>query len=276
MVTHMVTTPESGIDLSDLAGFDLWLGDGLLRFGPGTLAVEPAERRLSDASAVLLYPGETGPDVLYRMYRGTGAADDQRAMGSQGLRYDITVVYPGTIGSEYVKTVGHYHPRVPGQPWTYPELYQVLSGRAHFLLQKGGEITGEIDDFIVADFETGDILLIPPFHGHVTVNPGSEPLVMANWIARDFSSVYDPIKRRKGMAYYDVEYKGQSIFMPNDSYKSHPKPRLIKPGDIPELGLRRGQSIYKAWQSGANLDFLCKPSRFGEFWSGLGLIPGEL
>ena len=34
-------------------------------------------------------------------------------MEDAGLRYDITVIYPGLIGSEYVKTLGHYHPKVP-------------------------------------------------------------------------------------------------------------------------------------------------------------------
>lgn len=264
-------------NLTCLAGFDVTLSsEGLLQFGPGTAAPKPDERLLSDMSAVLLYPLETGPEVLYRMYRGLGHAEDQTAMEADGIRYDITVIYPGLIGSEFVKTAGHYHPKVPGQSWTYPEVYQVLSGKAHFLMQRGGEITGEIDDFAVADFEAGDILVVPPFYGHVTVNPGDEPLVMANWIAHDFSSVYEPIRRRKGIAYYDVEHKGQTIFMPNDSYTSHPKPRLIEPGDIPELGLKRGRSIYKSWQSGTNFDFLRKPARYKAYWEALGIVPGDL
>ncbi len=271
----MQNVRSDGHNLSKLAGFDLWLKDGTLRFGQGVAAVRPAERTLQDAHPVLLYPGEKGPDILYRMYRCTGFEDDQRAIHAAGLRYDITVVSPGKIGSEFVKTVGHYHPRVPGQPWSYPEVYQVLWGCAHFLMQRGGQISGKVDDFAVADFEAGDILLIPPFYGHVTVNPGPEPLVMANWIARSFESVYDPIRRRKGMAYYDVKYKGQSIFMPNDMYESHPKPRLVKSGEIPELGFRRGRSIYEAWRSGKNLDFLHNPSAYETFWNTLGLAPGE-
>ncbi len=269
--------PGAQNGLADLAGFDVSLSDdGLLQFGPGTVRRKPDERLLSDMSSVLLYPRETGPDVLYRMYRGLGRVEDQASIDADGIRYDITVIYPGVIGSEFVKTVGHYHPRVPGQPWTYPEVYQVLSGEAHFLMQRGGEITGEIEDFAVADFKAGDILVIPPFYGHVTVNPKDEPLVMANWIANDFSSVYEPIKRRKGVAYYDVEHKGQTIFMPNDSYTSHPKPRLIEAGDIPELGLRRGHSIYKSWQSGTNFDFLRKPARYKAYWEAQGIMPGDL
>ncbi len=121
----------------------------------------------------------------------------------------------------------------------------------------------------MADFDKGDILLIPPHYAHVTVNPGSEPLVIANWIARDCSSVYEPIRARKGMAYYDVEYKGQSIFMPNDTYSEHPKPRLEKPRDFPEVGLYRGKSIYGSWQDGADLGFLVKPHLYESLWDGV-------
>lgn len=262
--------------IEDMAGFPVTLQeDGTLRFGAGVQSPVPSLRKLEDATPVLLYPGEPGPETLYAMYRGTGLSKDQRAMEDAGLRYDITVIFPGTIGSEYVKTVGHYHPRVPGQPWTYPEIYQVLSGKAHFLLQRGGEISGEVEDFVVADFETGDILLIPPFYGHVTTNPGDSPLVMANWIAFDFQSVYDPVRLRKGLAFYDIEYKGQSIFMPNDSYGSHPKPRLWTKAEYPELGLKRGQSMYKAWQDGADLGFLRKPSLRSELWESMGVHPKD-
>lgn len=260
--------------ISELAGFPVSMKeDGELVFGAGVVAPVPSLRKLEDASQVLLYPGEEGPPVLYAMYRDTGLSKDKWARESAGLRYDITVIFPGTIGSEYVKTVGHYHPKVPGQSWTYPEVYQVLSGRAHFLLQRGGEISGEVEDFIVADFSAGDILLIPPFYGHVTTNPGKEPLVMANWIASEFQSVYDPVRLRKGLAFYDVEYKDESIFMPNESYGSHPKPRLWGKSDYPELGLRSGESMYTAWQAGADLSFLRKPSLKEDLWASMGVHP---
>jgi len=266
---------EGLLDLTKLAGFPVFMDDkGRLSFGEGAVQVEPDVRKLKDASSVLLYPDEDGPEILYWMYRGAGLAKDQRAIADSSLRFDLTVLSPGTIGSEYVKTVGHYHPRVPGQPWSYPEVYQVLHGKAHFLLQRGGEVTGQVEDFAVAEFEAGDTLLIPPFYGHVTVNPADGYLVMANWICRDFSSSYEPIRLRKGVAYYDVEYKGQSIFMPNESYESHPKPRLIKPTDYPKLGLFRGQSMYTAWQNGADLGFLVKPSLQEDLWREMGLTPG--
>lgn len=272
----MTGNPVAPASIIDLAGFPVSVDeDGGLKFGPGVVSPHPSLRKLEDASAVLLYPGEEGPATLYAMYRGTGLEKDRWAMESAGIRYDITVIFPGTIGSEYVKTVGHYHPKVPGQPWTYPEVYQVLKGRAHFLLQRGGEISGEVEDFMVADFSAGDILLIPPYYGHVTTNPGSEPLVLANWIASEFQAVYDPVRLRKGLAFYDVEYKDESLFMPNESYGSHPKPRLWSQSDYPELGLRRGKSMYRAWQDGADLSFLRKPALRSDLWESLGVRPKD-
>jgi glucose-6-phosphate isomerase len=270
-VTSLANEKQS-IALDKYAGFPVTLNeDGLIEFGPGSHAVKPEARHLSDMSTVLLYPSEAGPEVLYRMYRETGLSEDQKKIADEGLRYDITVIYPGEIGSEYVKTLGHYHPRVPGQKWTYPEVYQVLHGKAHFLLQRGGDVSGEVEDFIVADFGPGDILVIPPFYGHVTVNPGNEPLVMSNWIAREFSSVYDPIKLRKGLAYYDVNHKGESIFMPNDSYSNHPKPRVVEPANLPEFGLESGKSMYTTWKEGANLEFVVRPSVAEELWRSMGI-----
>jgi len=256
------------IDISEIAGFKVCLNEsGCLEFGEGVLAPHPEARKRRDAVDVLLYSEQAGPDTLYLMYRGTGLEKDRISMINAGLRYDITVIIPGKIGFEYVKTVGHYHPQAPGSSYTYPEVYQVLHGKAHFLMQKGGHISGEVEDFVVADFDKGDILLIPPHYAHVTVNPGSEPLVIANWIAKDCSSVYEPIRARKGMAYYDVEYKGQSIFMPNDTYSEHPKPRLEKPRDFAKIGLYRERSIYGSWQDGADLGFLVKPHLYESLWN---------
>lgn len=274
--TRPVGQEEGGREvLLDLAGFEVYLKPGGgLRFGEGVVGPEPDLRTKDDARDVCLYPHGDGPPVLYRMYRGTGEASVQRTMEREGIRYDITVLSPGKVGSEYVKTVGHIHPVAPGGMWTYPEVYQVLYGKAHFLLQRGGELSGEVEDFAVADFEAGDILIVWPNYGHVTVNPGDSYLVMANFVARNFKSIYDPIRQRKGLTYYNVEHKDQSIFIPNDNYSRHPRPRLIKPRDWHEFGLERGTSMYSLWKSGrARMDFLTDPARYREVWAREGIRP---
>lgn len=261
--------------LLKLAGFEVYLmDDGELAFGGEVIAPAPELRTIEDVRDVCLYKHGDGPRVLYRMYRRTGESSVQRFMEREGLRYDITVLTPGKIDFEYVKTVGHAHPVAPGGMWTYPEVYQVLYGRAHFLLQRGEDLSGEVEDFAVADFEPGDILVVWPNYAHVTVNPGDSYLVMANFVARNFRSVYETVRKRRGLAYYNVEYKGQSIFVPNENYSRHPRPRLIKPRDWPELGLARGTSMYSSWKAQeARLDFLTDPGRYGGLWEREGIRP---
>jgi glucose-6-phosphate isomerase len=49
--------------------------------------------------------------------------------------------------------------------------------------------------------EKGDLVLVPPGYGHVTINASEKTLEMANWVCRDFSSVYEPVKRLAGASY---------------------------------------------------------------------------
>ena len=72
-------------------------------------------------------------------------------------------------------------------------------------------ISGEVgEDFVVADFEPGDILLIPLSLRSRNCEPRKRTSYHSpTGSQRLFASVYEPIKARRGMAYYDVEYKGK-------------------------------------------------------------------
>ena len=102
------------------------------------------------------------------MFRDLAKSDSElEAIKAHHLRYDITVIPPAMLGSEYIKTVGHYHPRVPGTNVYYPEIYQVLEGSATYLLQKVK--SGEEDfvmDVVVITAKKGDLVLVPPGYGH--------------------------------------------------------------------------------------------------------------
>ncbi len=264
------------IDLSELAGFPLTLSDdGDLKFGPGVVAPSFHITKPSNMSDVLLYPEQKGPEILYKTYKSTGLESDKIAMMNEGLQYNIAVIYPGTIGSEYVKTFGHYHSMAPGRLYSYPAIYQVMHGTAHFLMQKGGVLTGEVENFVIADFQKGDILLIPPFYGHAIVNPGSKPLAISSWVAKNSNPIYDAIRARKGIAYYNVKHKDQSIFMPNDRYVGHPKPELQNSKGVPEFGLYKLKSIYTSWQESADLNFLVNPNIYAKFWKSMGIASAQ-
>lgn len=209
---------------------------------------------------------ERNRDVYY-MFRDLAKSDsDFEKIKANHLRYDITIIPPSMLGSEYVKTVGHYHPRVPGTNLTYPEIYQVLEGSATYLLQKVKD--GEEDlvlDVVVIKAEKGDLVLVPPGYGHVTINASEETLKMANWVCRDFSSVYEPIKRLSGASYFLLK----DGFVKNPLYKNIPPIRNLKPLTYDELELNSTEDMYELIHKIEKLRFLTAPQDFAGFLTGV-------
>jgi glucose-6-phosphate isomerase len=165
---------------------------------------------------------ETGP--LYFMYRDLARTPVDRAWFTrQSLRYDITIIPPRILCGEHAKTKGHYHPAAPSGIG-YPELYQVLEGKAHYLLQ-----TKDLSDVILIQAETGDFVLVPPSYGHVTINPGPSDLVMANMVSSAFTSDYRHYEQLRGGAYYELS-NGRMIR--NPAYQQPPPIRSLCASDI--------------------------------------------
>jgi len=199
---------------------------------------EPSSRTAADMENVLaVRPSNQNPkSELYFMYRDLYKTHGDRLwLEKYHLRYDITRIPPGIINGEYVKTKGHYHPcNKNGVP--YPEVYEVLSGYAYYLLQKRDHT-----DVIVLPARAGDVVLIPPGYGHVTINPAKEELVMANLVSNDFASEYGEINEMHGAAYYYMKKDGW-VF--NEAYGKRIPMHIILPKPIPELGLVSGRSLY--------------------------------
>jgi len=221
---------------------------------------KPDIRMLSDIEAVLLDREilKGGDRELYYMYRDLALSrSDHDTIHEHGLRYDITIIPPAMLGREYVKTLGHYHPAVPGTDMSYPEVYEVLSGEGHYLLQKltGGSVV----DVVLVRASAGDIVIIPPDYGHVTINTSNKELKMANWVSREFSSVYEPYLELHGAAYYLTEDE----FIANPGYRDVPEVREAKPRSFSEVGLVKGREIYGLVKDPGKLDFLNRPQKFG-------------
>lgn len=140
---------------------------------------------------------------LYYMYRGIEENND--------IRYDITVVPAKMLGEEFIKTKGHYH------IGKYQEIYTVLEGQAIYLMQKkknGAE--DEIEDAYAVKCRTGDVIVIPPDYGHITINPSeTEELKIANWISKDCKSDYSLFEKLRGACYYYLT----SGWIKNGNYK---------------------------------------------------------
>ncbi len=229
---------------------DLSFEDGRLFVLRKPLA--PGVRRLGDMKGVLLdekFLSHVDLNTpLYSMYR-----DLCPELGSRHVRYDITILNSFVLGSEFNKTLGHYHPAVPdSNGLSYTEVYEVLHGKAHYLLQKKeGE---KIVDVLLVKAEAGDVVPIPPNYGHVTINPSSSHLVMANLVCNDFESVYEDYKKKKGAAYFELT-TGELIKNP-------------RYGALPEI---RAVSAPKAFKQNilaqfleypASFDFLTKPGKY--------------
>jgi glucose-6-phosphate isomerase len=197
----------------------------------------PQIRTTEEMRIVLLNPECQCKDPLYFMYRNVAKTqEDQSWLKEHNLRYDITVIPPALIGEEYVKTKGHYHPK-NSYGIEYPELYEVLDGTGHYLLQKK-----DLTDVFVVLASSGDLVLVPPGYGHVTINPTSgRTLVMANLVADNFTSEYYEFEQQHGAAYYEVRNRG---FIRNPKYPRTPMIRQVKVNPACIRALTGGKSLY--------------------------------
>lgn len=174
--------------------------------------VKPSIRYLKEIKDIL-YDKEwanTAPNLeLYYMYRG--------AKNQNGLRYDITVIPPKTLGKEFVKTKGNRNAK------GFLELYVVLAGEAIFLMQK---VKGRsVQDALVIKAKRGDVVIEPKDYIIVTINPSKRTLKLGNWIPENNQNIYSEIEKMKGACYYYT--KGG--WVKNEHYKNIPKLRFQKP-----------------------------------------------
>lgn len=222
---------------------------------------EPQARTIDEMREVLADPGCTSGRPLYFMYRDLARSESDRAwLRQQHVRYDITVIPPGTLCGEYVKTKGHYHTVNPaGVP--YPEIYEVLSGTGHYLLQ-----TEDAGDVVMIEGTAGDKILIPPGYGHVTINPVKADLMMANLVSAEFSSNYGPYAEKRGAAYYEME---GGALVKNPCYPDAPPVRYCNPVEVPDLGIEKGVGLYDLIGRPRSVAFLNHPEQFMEIFAGV-------
>ncbi len=227
----------------------------------------PDVRRLFDMREVILDQSWlVGAEnfELYYMYRDLSLSRaDKEKLLQQDLRYDITVIPPNMLGCEYIKTAGHYHPLVPGGSVTYPELYEVIEGEALYLLQNL-----DLSDVVAVYAGAGDKVLVPPNYGHITINRSNKTLKMANFVARNFSSLYDPFREKGGGAYFFTK----DGWIKNDRCPEATQLRRVDAPDsssLGRLGLTKGREMYPLLKDPGLLDYLTKPKEHLDIFAGL-------
>jgi glucose-6-phosphate isomerase len=171
----------------------------------------PSVRDAKDLREVLADRSCTATGPVYYMYRDISRSDADRCwLSAQSLRYDITVIPPREICGEFIKTKGHYHPENPSGIG-YPEVYELLAGMAHFLIQNH-----DFSDIVMIAASAGEIVVIPPGYGHVTINPSKNTVLqMANIVSTRFESDYRGYESLHGAAYFEKITEG---FVKNPAY----------------------------------------------------------
>lgn len=200
---------------------------------------------------------------VYEMFRDIAKNENDRAwLSSHRIRYDVTRIPFLTICGEWVKTKGHYHPVAPDGDH-YPEIYEVLEGRALYLLQRM-----DLRDLILVDAPAGSLVLIPPGYGHVTINPGPDTLTMANLVSSSFSSDYRPYEQKRGAACY--LFADGSIRKNAEYGEAAAELRQVPAGPLPDPFPNR--SLYQMIGDETRLDFLNNPRKYRNAFQALSLF----
>jgi glucose-6-phosphate isomerase len=216
---------------------------------------QPAKRTVEEMRPVLYDPQCRCSDPLYFMYRDLARSGaDWQWLHEHQLRYDLTVIPPRDLCGEWVKTKGHYHPKNPAGVG-FPEIYEVLEGTAHYLLQ-----SCTLDDVILITANAGDLVIIPPDYGHITINPSpEETLSMANIVSTAFESEYREYEVRRGAAYYELS---DGTLVRNPAYEKIPLVRRL--GASCQRGTQRicKGPLYALIGNGDALRFLNVPEQY--------------
>ncbi len=259
------------ISLKEKSGLPLSLGLESLRlkFEPPLEPVKPDIRTVIEAQPYLYEKSLTEPKELYLMYRGVSLPAHIKIWKENNLRYDLTLLNSAPLGREFNKTVGHYHPLVPGTEVTYPEIYEVLYGEAYYFLQKVSFLDGKqfLERALVVIAEPGEKVIIPPGWGHITINPNDEePLLMANITADGFKSIYEPMKEANGGAFFLLT---DGYWEENGRYEGveRLKMDMMRARPLDDKKIPFNKPLYSlAVESPETFRFLTHPQEFLSWW----------
>lgn len=222
---------------------------------------DPSLRDAGELAGVLASPGCPCTGPVYFMYRDVARSpEDREWLHEQRIRFDITVIPPRDLCGEWIKTKGHYHPESPSGTG-YPEIYEVLDGEAHYLIQ-----TRDCSDVVMIAANAGDIVVVPPGYGHVTINPSAtDVLQMANLVSSSFESDYLPYENLGGAVFYKMT---TGAFVKNPRYPGKPRLRIVRAGHIPGVMDAVTDPLYDLVEQQAPiLGFLNNPERYEALFS---------
>ena len=200
----------AGVNLKKISGLPIFLAGNRIFFG---VSMGTPQTEIKSYRRYKSFFKPTGLDKnkeLYYIYRNSRLEKDDPVFRKNGLRYDITVILPGSVGGEPIRTIGHTHKLFKGgRP---AEIYQVVSGSALFLLQ---DI--KTNTIYRIPRRSGQKIVIPGNCAHLTINQSpNKPLVVADiFIDRKNTSDYGFFKKTHGPSWRPLRKNGKLFFKKN-------------------------------------------------------------
>lgn len=267
--TSTLRPDERGASLSDAhpgrRAFAVALERGRPRLVPGFTAEHEGRRRYADLAAVAAVPpGRASLRVQYWTFVGVAEETHRDVVRRLPLSYDVTVIAARPMGWERAKTHGHVHVSRAVVQAGFPELYEVLVGRAGFLVQDIH--SGPTSTYAaLVEATAGQLVVLPPLLHHVTVNLGDGPLVVADVICRASEDDYGQLRAAHGMAHY-ISVDNRAV--PNPAYRAVPPLERLTAEEW------CGATVANVYQDlvdrPAGLAWLCSPAgfaaRFPDLW----------
>ncbi|MDO8676757.1 MAG: glucose-6-phosphate isomerase family protein [Candidatus Azambacteria bacterium] len=248
------------VDLQKISGLPIFLDEEKmnLEFNGDFQFIKKSERSLEELKPYLMslrdisrreknHHVDEDLDPVYYVWRYAHLKKDSEKIKEANLRYDLTLIPPGKIDSEFAKTAGHYHKK-------YPEIYEVLIGRAYFLIQSESAV-------YLAEVGPGEKFLVPPSFGHNTINVFNKPLLLANWISEKAIYDYKPYEENRGAMYYFIADGKMVDIIKNSNYGFTPEIKKILPKEYPEFGIFKNQPLYSLVDNLEKLKFLNYPEK---------------
>ncbi|MFN8446393.1 MAG: glucose-6-phosphate isomerase family protein [Caldilineaceae bacterium] len=266
--------PEDDVTLAESAGLNIsWANNQTLQFAESIQVEETQTRTVSHLLPVALDSIEHLPPdrVQYWMYNGVSQRRDRERVTNTGLRYNLTVLSPHTLGRERSKTLGHRHSKQLSSTLDYHELCEVISGSAWFLFQVLDEASRTAPFCAMLQAKAGDKIVVPPNLYHVVINAGHDPLLFASVVPLGIKRVYQPLSELHGTAWLNIVEQG---WIKNPHYRSVADPLWWQPTNYPDLQLTTTQPLYRTLiQSPESLLWLLEPISFPDIfpdiWDGI-------
>ena len=244
--------------------------NGEVRLGKDILCESAAAKNFSGIKHLAYNEGEADDNEhCYTFYQNIWTSQDAPVFQQRQMTNGITVLMPGLMGYECRKNSGHYHGLPQGHTSTLPEVYEVLCGKAVFLMQQSHGFLDErgplqVERLRAFFLHEGEKVVVPSFTAHCVINVGEGPMAFGN-LSVPCPLHYEPIGRMHGFGMYLLKVDGQLVFVPNSRYKDLPQLEIGRPRECGKLGIQFNKPLYTAYKEDPEqFEYLWNPEPYGD------------